>query len=90
MANDCSSLRKRGESHTAEATKRSKGQVILFFYWKTLCTNQRAEWRWGRGLRNLQSNTSKEYQAHRGWQENWMMLPSQLLRERAMGESDMT
>ncbi|KAG8320371.1 hypothetical protein J6590_070657 [Homalodisca vitripennis] len=35
--------------------KRSKGQASQFFYWKTLSTNERAEWRWGRGLRNLQS-----------------------------------
>ncbi|KAG8270276.1 hypothetical protein J6590_088794 [Homalodisca vitripennis] len=70
----------------SEADKRPKGQAIQFFYWKTLSTNEKAEWRWGRGLRKLQSNASKEYQAHRGWQENWMMLPSLLCR----GESDMT
>ncbi|KAG8252072.1 hypothetical protein J6590_066812 [Homalodisca vitripennis] len=33
--------------------KRPKGQATKFFYWKTPSTNQTAEWRWGRGLRNL-------------------------------------
>ncbi|KAG8334131.1 hypothetical protein J6590_097197 [Homalodisca vitripennis] len=37
----------------AEADKRPKGQATQFFYWKTPSTNETAEWRWGRGLRNL-------------------------------------